>query len=343
MPYNFTYPSISCIYIYLEILHVPLPTIFNFKMSSQQPIIIHDGGFSRELIKLNAPFKQPEWSALSLIESPDHVRQVHQAFANAGAQILTTNSYALVPFHIGSDRFWKDGRTLASLAGRLAREVADDFNARKGKKVLVAGSLPPIFGSYEPSKFDPETVQDYLSVLVSGMEPYVDFWLGETLSLIAEGEAVKEAVAPTEKPWSISFTLDDSKLDGERGEEPRLRGGESVTQAARWAKLAGVEALLFNCSSPEVMLPAIKTAAGVLSDRGPKIGVYANAFASVTREGSANESVSETRKDLTPELYLQFAREWVEAGASIVGGCCGVGCEHIDMLARELGKSEGGS
>ena len=57
---------------------------------------------------------------------------------------------------------------------------------------MVAGCLLPIFGSYEPSKFDPNTVADYLKVLVAGLEPYVDFWLGETLSLVAEAQAVRE-------------------------------------------------------------------------------------------------------------------------------------------------------
>ena len=59
-------------------------------------MLILDGGISRELIRLNAPFRQPEWSALALIETPDIVRQVHSDFATAGADIVTTNSYALV-------------------------------------------------------------------------------------------------------------------------------------------------------------------------------------------------------------------------------------------------------
>lgn len=153
-------------------------------------IRILDGGMSRELQRLGAELKQPEWSALALINSPDIVRQVHQEFIEAGADVVTTNSYALVPFHIGEERFQKDGASLIALSGRLAREAAD----ASGRDVLVAGSLPPIFGSYEPQNFDATRVQDYLKVLVDNLAPSVDVWLGETLSLIAEGEAVR-------KPW----------------------------------------------------------------------------------------------------------------------------------------------
>ena len=64
----------------------------------------------RELQRIGAPFRQPEWSALALIEAPAKVAQVHASFAAAGAQILTTNSYALVPFHLGAERFAELGR-----------------------------------------------------------------------------------------------------------------------------------------------------------------------------------------------------------------------------------------
>ena len=55
----------------------------------------------RELHRMGAPFKQPEWSALALMLAPDTVSQAHRRFVEAGAEVITTNSYALVPFHIG--------------------------------------------------------------------------------------------------------------------------------------------------------------------------------------------------------------------------------------------------
>lgn len=68
-------------------------------------IRILDGGMSRELSRLGAELRQPEWSALALMENPEIVGQVHREFIEAGADVITTNSYALVPFHIGEERF----------------------------------------------------------------------------------------------------------------------------------------------------------------------------------------------------------------------------------------------
>ncbi|WFU04708.1 homocysteine S-methyltransferase family protein (plasmid) [Rhizobium sp. CB3171] len=295
---------------------------------------ILDGGMSRELLRLGAELKQPEWSALALINSPDIIRKVHEEFIAAGSDVVTTNSYALVPFHIGEERFQKDGASLIRLSGQLAREAADAISDRK---ILVAGSLPPIFGSYEPQNFDPSRVQDYLKVLVENLAPYVDVWLGETLSLIAEGEAVRTAVAATGKPFWISFTLADDEAQV-KGGEPKLRSGERVEDAAIWAVSSGAKALLFNCSKPEVMQAAVETAARVFKDKGSalEIGVYANAFEGEQGDSAANEGLHDTREDMTSDTYSRFACSWAEAGATMIGGCCGIGAEHIHRLTRAL-------
>src|SRR6478609_3510837 len=111
-------------------------------------VTILDGGMGRELKRIGAPFDQPQWSAKAMLESPDHVRRVHESFVRAGADVITTNAYALVPFHLGDAGFAADGRRLAALAGSLARAVADGSPG-----VRVAGCLPPVLGSYQPEQF----------------------------------------------------------------------------------------------------------------------------------------------------------------------------------------------
>ncbi len=79
--------------------------------------VILDGGMGRELQRAGAPFRQPEWSALALSEAPQAVEAVHAAYINSGADVITSNSYAVVPFHIGEARFAAEGQALAALAG----------------------------------------------------------------------------------------------------------------------------------------------------------------------------------------------------------------------------------
>src|SRR5688572_12459013 len=148
--------------------------------------VILDGGMGRELQRRGAPFRQPEWSALALSEAPQAVEAVHTAYIESGANVITSNSYAVVPFHIGEERFAAEGQALAALAGELARRAVE----ASGKAVRVAGSLPPLFGSYRPDLFDAARATELLAPLVKGLAPHVDLWLAETQSSIVEARAI---------------------------------------------------------------------------------------------------------------------------------------------------------
>lgn len=296
-------------------------------------ITLLDGGMGRELKRIGAPFQQPEWSALALIEGPDYVAQAHRAFITAGADAITTNSYAVVPFHLGEDRFAARGRELADLAGRLARDVAD----KAGRPVSVAGSLPPLFGSYRPDLYEPARAQEILVPLVAGLEPHIDHWLVETQSAIAEIEAAALGLRHSTKPVWFSFTLEDGADDA--ASRPRLRSGESVGIAAKRTAELGAAAILFNCSQPEVMGPAIDAARKALAASPQiRIGVYANAFPPQSKDAEANSTLSELRADLDPAGYVGFMQDWLSRGATIVGGCCGIGPEHIAAMRATIDR-----
>jgi homocysteine S-methyltransferase len=308
-------------------------------MSNENPtpgLTILDGGMGRELLRIGAPFRQPEWSALALLEAPEFVRRVHDSFIAAGADVITTNSYAIVPFHLGEARFAATGRTLAERAGRLGRDAAD---AAAPKKLRLAGALPPPFGSYRPDLFRPAEAPRILDPLVAGLSPYVDLWLAETQSSTAEARAARAAIGYDDaRPFWLSFTLADDEPASAQP-VPQLRSGESIEAAARAATDLRAQALLFNCSTPAIMQEAVSAAIAAFgaTDR-PAIGVYANAFEPHAHGESqaANAGLSTLRDDLGPLQYLDFARRWRQAGASIIGGCCGIGPEYIAALVAGL-------
>lgn len=289
---------------------------------------ILDGGMGRELKSMGAPFRQPEWSALALLEGPQFVRQAHDAFVQAGAQVITTNSYAVVPFHIGQERFNTQGVALAALAGTLARASAD----AAPHPVTVAGSLPPALGSYRPDLFEHEASVHIHQALIAGLDASVDVWLAETQSSIAEIEAVHAALNGNPKPLWISYTLDDEPS----GDTPVLRSGEPVRLAVDAALRLGAQAILFNCSQPEVMEAAVIAATQAVAHAGARtdIGVYANAFAPQSKKATANAVILDIRDDLDPASYVTWAQRWVAQGATMVGGCCGISPQHIAALAK---------
>lgn len=302
------------------------------KTNHPSHITLLDGGMGRELLRMGAPFRQPEWSALSLMEAPDLVRKAHESFAAAGSDVLTTSNYAVVPFHIGEKRFSTEGAKLTALSGQLARQAASTFGCK------VAGSIPPLFGSYRPDLFIPERAPALLKIIIDALSPHVDLWLAETTSSIEEAQAVAEALSGDDRPIWISFTL----LDGAELQEktPRLRSNQKVLSAVNSAIEFGVSAILFNCSQPEVMSTAIDTAIHELKRLKVDlpIGVYANAFPAIPKDAQANSSIQEVRQELDPAGYLDFVDTWCRLGATIIGGCCGIGPEHIATLHESLKK-----
>jgi S-methylmethionine-dependent homocysteine/selenocysteine methylase len=286
-------------------------------------LTILDGGMGRELQRLGAPFRQPEWSALALLESPEFVTQAHEGFVQAGAKVISSNSYAVVPFHIGETFFAERGLELAGLSGKLAREVADQH------QISVAGSLPPVLGSYRPDLFEVEKARSILSVLIEGLSPNADVWLAETLSTVGEAELVGEMLAGDKRPLWLSFTLNDEG-------SPMLRSGETIAMAVAVAQKYGAKAILFNCSAPEVMEEATHKAKAAIGRGSIEIGVYANGFAHTEEQVDANAGQRQIRADLDPPRYLDWAKKWVAAGAAMVGGCCGIGPEHIGALREGL-------
>lgn len=300
-----------------------------------------DGGMGKELHRIGAPFGQPEWSALALLEEPERVAEAHRNFVRAGAGVIIVNAYALVPFHLGPERFAARGRELADLAGRLARRVADEAD----HPVRVAASLPPLFGSYDPDSFDVAAAPELLRPLIEGQAPWVDLWIAETVGSVAETSFVRrelDRIGVAGERW-LSFSLADQPGTGIPGAEldrPTLWSGESLTAAVEAAVGADDEArpadaVLLNCAAPEAITLAIGEISASLDSLGANtpIGAYANGFPPRPEVYAPNEVVLGRRDDLTPVGYAEHVRRWIDRGATIVGGCCGIHPEHIAELA----------
>jgi len=286
-------------------------------------VTIMDGGMGRQLKDMGAPFQRPEWSALALMQAPEFVEKAHQQFVDAGAEIIISNSYAVVPFHIGEERFEKNGRDLIKLAASIARKVADSSN----RKIKVAGSLPPAFGSYRPDLFIEEKATDIYIPLIEEQDNDVDFWLAETVSSTKEIIKIADILKNNNKPLWVAYTLRDRS---NRDLPTQLRSGETIETAVQTALDLGIKHILFNCSQPEEMLPALEIIKKMNIDIS--YGVYANAFEPIKRDQQANNEETTVRDDTTPEYYLAHAQQWKSLGATIIGGCCGINPNHIKAL-----------
>lgn len=286
--------------------------------------VLLDGSIGQELVKRSGDRATPLWSTSVMMEKPDLVAEVHAEYFAAGATIATTNTYA-----VHRDRLERVG--LSDQAPELltrAVEAANSARASHGSG-RIAGALGPVIASYRPDVEMPfERARARYGEIVETLAPDVDLFLIETVASVAQGEAPLAAASTSGKPVWFSITVDD--WNGKV-----MRSGEPVEAITPLVAQYDPEALLVNCSRPEVIADALTA----LKPLGKPIGAYANGFTKISDgflQDAPTVDALQQRKDLTPDAYADIAMGWVDQGAQIIGGCCEVGPAHIKELARRL-------
>ncbi|HEX6149482.1 homocysteine S-methyltransferase family protein [Nocardioides sp.] len=252
------------------------------------------------------------------LENPDAVRAAHRAYADAGAQLLTTNTFGgsrpRLDMHGLSDRVREVNRT----AAHLARSVADARGLR------VAGCLGPTGELLAPlGTLTREEAQalfaDQLAALVEGG---IDLVLVETLSDLAEADAALAAareVAP-ERPVAVTMSF-DSNLRTMMG----VRPGDAVAHLAE----AGADAVGANCGRGPGEMEII--AAEMVQARTGGVLLVAQSNA-----GLPQVVGDHFEYDANADEMAAHATRLAELGIDLIGGCCGSTSAHIAAMGAAL-------
>ncbi|WP_417839301.1 homocysteine S-methyltransferase family protein [Tritonibacter scottomollicae] len=287
-------------------------------------ITLLDGSIGQELVRRRGAKATPLWSTAVMMEAPDLVGTLHRDYFAAGATVATTNTYAVHRSRLA--RIGEEEQLLPLLDAALTQAKAAR-SAYPG--VRLAGALGPLYASYRPDlKPDPEIAAAAFREIARYMAPHVDLLLPETVSSVQEAEGILRGISDLGKPVWIAFSVMDE--DG-----TRLRSGEPLSDVLPLLQAYEAAAVLINCSRPEAILPAL----AILKTSDLPFGAFANGFDGIA-EGFLQDAPTvdalSRRVDLGPQDYADHAMEWVAAGATIVGGCCEVGPDHIAELARRL-------
>jgi S-methylmethionine-dependent homocysteine/selenocysteine methylase len=265
--------------------------------------IVMDGGMGSELELrgVHVP-RAPWWSAWNLKYTPESVSQIHADYVAAGATIHTTNTFRTKRSDIGTE--W---RALTELAYQLCRRAIPAHHR-------VAGSISPVRDCYDRSAAPHDAFvfhREAASLLAS---LGVDVLLCETFASVDEAlTAVSECVRTGTATW-VSFTS---------GPQNNLLSPYAFAQAARRAVDAGAECVIIGCTPAVSILPYLQEIATLPVRKG----VLANA-------GCVEDGIGWADAPRGPEVYARMARSWFDAGASVIGGCCGIRPVHIRAVAE---------
>lgn len=292
------------------------PLAIKGRLDSGPPILL-DGAMGTQLLRRGVDVSLPLWSAKVLEKHPEVVLDIHQEYAAAGAEILTTNT-----FRTTSRTFQKvmgDGEAARRKARKLTRRAVRAAQAAASETVFVAGSVAPLEDCYQPELFPGSraALGEFSELGQWLVNDGVDLLLMETMGRTDETESALQATAGQGRPRWVSFILRD---------EQSLLNGDSLTDAARMAVDMGVDAVLINCSNLLDSLEALEHLQKVVSI---PVGVYPNLGKSIP---SAEGRIAR----LYPKAeFLEQMKRAIGLGARIIGTCCGSGPEHTAVL-REL-------
>ncbi len=283
-------------------------------------ILLLDGALGTELDRRGFVLDPEIWSASALLSRPELVEEIHNDYADAGAELLTANSFRTHRRNLARIGLGDRARELTALAVELARNAA----LKADHPVWIAGSQAPLEDCYTPSAVpeDDALRREHAELAENLAEAGADGILAETQNTIREAVAATKAAAETGLPVLVSFVL---------GPDGRLLSGETLTEAAAAVLAFEPLAMLVNCL-PAAVVPGALDELKQVAGSAP-IGVYANVGCPVGGQTWKTTPLEH------PKAYADEAEKWMRAGARLIGGCCGTTPEHIREIANLLKQS----
>lgn len=288
--------------------------------------ILMDGGMGSE-IERRGMISPTTWSGGPMLTHPDAVRDIHQEYIEAGAEIIITNT-----FGTGRDMLEVGGiEHKVAEANRLGIEAAVQARRNAGAEdsVVIAASVSTMRPKAHaevpvPYEYALETYREQLGELAKGGPDVV---VGEMLVRISDTLAVVDAAAELGLPVWVGLSLVPNGTGLYLGIQDR-HGGETLQDALDAIKDKDVAAVFIMHTPVDDTGPGLEI---VKQNWSGTFGAYAHFPRSASPPSQPNP--------IDPQQYLEYAQAWCEQGARIIGGCCGTRPDHIRVLREWLSNS----
>ena len=293
-------------------------------------IRILDGGLGQHLLAKGLVATGSLWSATALVNEKYHqmIVDAHLDFINSGADVIVTNNFAARRVRMIENKV----EDQFDYANKKAGELALKAKELSKKKVLIAGSLPAQHNTYTEDQRDKKIILKGFYDQAIQLEPFVDFFYLDVLCGSKECEIALNAIKEFNKPVLVGLHI---KKNG------KLPSGESIKQIVEKYKNKNWLGVVAACVSPEIIDKATNELKHLEIPFGYKANLWkieeplpATAWSSKAGEiGKDPVETLGTRKDYTNERFLNFSKQMVNSGATILGGCCETKPSHIKEIS----------
>ncbi|MDC1273008.1 homocysteine S-methyltransferase family protein [Pelagibacteraceae bacterium] len=290
---------------------------------------ILDGGMGQELLARGMKPNGTLWSANAVLKEEYHqlLLDTHLDFIKAGAEVIVTATFTTRRIRLRDNKIEDKFEYLNKKAGEIAQKAKEQY-----PNVLIAGGLPPQYLTYEEDTRPDHEIKQNFYDQAKLLDPYIDFFYLDVLSSVKEFKLAIEAIKEFNKPYLIGAHI---------SEGINLPSGEKISDIINNINHNNLLGLILSCVSPENFsqnLEEVKSLGipfgfklNAFVTTNPKDG-YTNSY-NVSKTGNPNEFLGQ-RKDLTPELMVNFVKKFKNAGATILGGCCETRPSHIKEMVQ---------
>jgi len=296
-------------------------------------VIIIDGAMGTELQRRDVPLNFEIWSAAALLSHPQVVRDIHVDYLRAGAEIQIAATYNTAPHVINPSSFDNSSRELTKTALRLVREGIDE--AEPAHPIWVAGSISTTVESRRKEMLDVSMLRDSYTEHAENLAQQgcdllmLEMMLTHDFAMDLDFQCEIAAIAKcTGLPVWAGVALTEAESGTLHLQDGTEESSEALKTGIKALLSEGVDVAGIMHSEVETTLPALDLLEGYWS--GP-VAVYPNS-GRYTRPHWFFDSLIE------PEKFAAAAMQWAQRGVKAIGGCCGLGPEHITELSKALGR-----
>ena len=289
-------------------------------------VVLLDGGTGSEIERQGVRMNELAWCGIAHLEQPEVVRRVHESYIHAGADVIIANTFGTAPHILRRLGLEDQIAEINQSAVRLALQARDNT----GQDVCVAASMSstPAFDSIRMPT-DDEAREGYLRQAELLVEAGAELIIAEMMRDIDNARIVVGAARSTGIPvWTgfSAFINDDNDVTN----YVSIRGLE--LEILSFKKMAQ-EVLSVGCDAAGVMHTSVHHTGPALTELNKLWGGPVFAYA---ESGHFIPPSWKFEDIISPQAYLGYARQWINQGVQVIGGCCGIGPEHIRVLRENL-------
>jgi homocysteine S-methyltransferase len=284
---------------------------------------ILDGGMGQELLARGVKPISNLWSATALMNKDYHqiIKDCHLDFINSGAEIILTNTFGCRRRRLEENQIENRFEELNTTAVKLAKQSVKE----SGKKVLIAGSLPPQNFTYLPELGDKEKIKQNFYDQAKILNEGVDLFYLDVLSSFDEIEIAVQSIGDFNKPFVIGIHFKKNGL---------LPSGEKLCNVIEKVKNFKPAAITGSCVAYEDVM-SVKND---FVNSGLPFGFKVNAFREIPvgwKPDSSNPNLALGKnEDITVLKFQEISKEFIDMGAKLIGGCCEIKPAHIKKITE---------